>query len=66
MPLTFALFVKSVIVLDGGACRAGLFKRVCTIANTYRDAGPDEHIPLRSIDLITTILAAIEEEHVYL
>lgn len=51
---------------DGGACRAKLFKKVCTIDNRYRDAGSDEHILLRSMELITIILAAVEQEHVYL
>ena len=61
------LFVKRLIVLVGGACRAGLHERVCTIENTYKDAGQGEHSLLRSMELITTILAALEEhEHVYL
>lgn len=64
---TLDMFVREMTVHDGGACREGLSQRVCTLEKTFKDAGPGEHVPFRPMKLITTILAAFEEqEHVYL
>lgn len=65
--LAIDLLGNEPLVLERGVCRVGLCIKVLSFDQAYKKGALSEHIPERATELITMILAALEErEHFYL